>query len=97
MIKVFNDYVIDADDNNYIVKIDRHKQYTDKNGKTSNVYSVIAYCSTLGGALLKIKEDSIRKEIRENVLSLSEAISRIEAITNEFEQRLNVVERGKQV
>ena len=43
MIRVNNDYVIDADEMCYTVKIDKHKTYTDKNGRASHVYDIKGY------------------------------------------------------
>lgn len=88
MIQIIDDYVIDVDENNYTVKIDKHKQTTDKKGNVSNVYTIVGYYNNLKNAIIGIKNDMIRKSLSDGIISLESAIKRIEDISNRLENKL---------
>lgn len=56
MIRINDDYLIDCDEVQYILKQDLHKTET-KNGKESQVVKSLGYYSTLENALRVIGEE----------------------------------------
>ena len=85
MIRVHKDYVIDADEMCYTVKIDKHKTYTDKNGRVSHVYDIKGYYNSLESALLGVKRDMTRSALSEtDEVSINEAIKIIRKINDDF-------------
>lgn len=51
MIRINEDYIIDCDEVQYILKQDRHKTETGKDGKERPVMDNLGYYSTLENAL----------------------------------------------
>lgn len=97
MIRVNEDYIIEVDALNYIPKIDKHKVSKDKDGKERAVFDTIGYCSTLAGALCKIKEDMYKDCIAEKEISLYEALNELKRVNKEFENIFNrVLEQGNE-
>lgn len=78
MIRVNNDYVIDIEDDNYVVKFDRHCT-VERKTKTGAIerkhyYSVIDYCPSLTSAIKKVIADMNRRELSNGVHTLEEAL-----------------------
>lgn len=84
MIKLIHDYVIDINQSNYILMLDRHKK--DKKG--NDVYDVLAYCSDFQRAIQKAKEACAKKKLSDGVYSLDEAVEIIRKINDEFTELL---------
>lgn len=51
MIRINEDYIIDCDEVQYVLKLDRHKTETGKDGKERPIYDNLGYYSTLENAL----------------------------------------------
>lgn len=86
MIKVNKDYVIDADELCYAVKLDKHKTYTDKTGNVRKVYDIKGYYNTLESALGGIKKYMIIDSIKDKDVDLDEAIAEIRKINEDFQK-----------
>lgn len=89
MIRVTDDYVIDTDENSYILQQDLHTTYTDKMGKTRHNYKNIGYYTSLNNALEGLKEVFARKCIGEGEKTLSEALQSLRDINADFEKLIS--------
>lgn len=85
MISVYGDYVIDVDDMNYTVKLDRHKTVTDKNGNTTDVYDTKGYYNTLKSALRGVRDMVVSDRLSQEDIDLNKAIKTVTGVNREFE------------
>ena len=85
MIKVTEDYFIDADESQYILKKDMHRK--DKNG--NDIYSNLAYCGTIKRCLERLCEILNRKDIEAKDMTLSEAIKMFNDRNKEFAELMS--------
>lgn len=75
MIRVSNDYVIDVDEMNYVVKRDEHRErYDSKSKKHYQSYDPIAYFRTLEQAIYYLAERDAAAEISKGEVGLSDAV-----------------------
>lgn len=89
MIHVLNDLYIDVDENNYTVKIDRHSIKVDKKtGAEVKEFLTVGYYTSLYGAILGAKDYSARKLLKDEELSLVDALKCVLRTSNEFEDLL---------
>ena len=87
MINLIHDYVVDVNQYNYILMIDRHRQ--DKKGKP--VYETLSYHGDLEGAIFAAKRDYVKKQLGEEPCVLDEAIRIINQVHEEFSDLLKEV------
>lgn len=85
MISVYGDYVIDVDDMNYTVKLDRHKTVTDKNGNTTDVYDTKGYYNTLKSALRGVRDMVVSDKLSQEDMSLNQAVKTVVEVNQKFE------------
>lgn len=87
MIRIKDDYVIIANEDEYIAAIDRKR--VDKKGNA--IYKNIGYYSTLENALKGLYNYMIRKGLSENEYNLSEAIA---YVTKMHEEMIKMIKEG---
>lgn len=80
MIRVNDDYIIDVDPHNYIVKRDLHKERVTVNDKTGEesrtpVYYTVGYFGDIPSAVRGIIRDMNRLGLSEGIHSLIEAVT----------------------
>lgn len=85
MIRVYGDYVILVNNDEYTAAIDRHKK--DKKGY--NLYKDLGYYSTLSGALKGIYSHILKGELQKKEYQLDEAISVVKRITAELNEKID--------
>ena len=90
MIRINDDWVIDVDQYNYILKKDLHIVRTRKNKDGSEAeehsYKVAGYFSSLSGALRGFGEEIIRDKLRDGTHPLCEALQTIRDCTREWNE-----------
>lgn len=79
MIRINADWVIDADDFNYILKRDLHKKGKPKKDSDEEIdlYKVAGYFSTLESALERVGEEMFRDVVKDGENSLVRACTAI--------------------
>ena len=96
MIRINDDWVIDVDQYNYILKKDLHIVRTRKNKDGSEAeehgYKVAGYFSSLSGALRGFGEEIIRDKLKEPSRTLSEAVTAIRECQEEIRRLVELVE-----
>ena len=89
MIRVDNDYVINVDNRQYTACFDPHKTSIDKKtGKEIPVYKELGYYRKLQNAIKRILEHKAKNGLISDTYSLSEALTKLQGIYNEFEDIL---------
>ncbi|HEX3027106.1 MAG TPA: hypothetical protein VHR42_07760 [Clostridia bacterium] len=86
MIRVFENYVVTADENNFI--LGELKTRKGKDGQPVEYVSNISYHSNLTGALDNCIKISQRRYIRDHDISLPESIKAIDEINQHLEKIL---------
>ncbi len=89
MITLIHDCVIDVNQNNYTLMLDKHKK--DKSGNP--VYEILGYYSNLESAICNAKDYHIKRQLESDIFTLSEAINVIKQVTKEFEDLLKDVQK----
>ena len=82
MIKINDDWIIDSDDNCYILKEDLHK--CDKNGKKR--YKVKGYYSGLSEAFNALIKEDTREMFTQGSYSLVEAVAALKNNKKKWEE-----------
>lgn len=83
MIRLF-DYVIDADNNCYIVGKERVRK--NKDGEEEKYIFMPKYYGSLAQACGAIYKQKAKELVSSGDMTLAQAIKRIEALENEFEE-----------
>lgn len=83
MIRLF-DYVIDADDRQYIVGKERVRK--DKDGNEEKYIFMPKYYNTLAQACGAIYKQRVKELVSSEDMTLAQAIKKIEELENEFEE-----------
>lgn len=83
MIRLF-DYVIDADDRQYIVGKERVRK--DKDGNEEKYIFMPKYYTTLAQACGAIYKQRVKELVSSEDMTLAQAIKKIEKLENEFEE-----------
>lgn len=87
MIHVIDDWYIDVDDYQYILKKDLHRKKTDKKtGKESDEYKVAGYYSSLDKAINGLGKKIILDDLQGRSTELAEACTRIKEQTDRWER-----------
>ena len=92
MIRVNDDWVVDVDPYNYILKKDLHKTTTDKKGNTLPVYSTQGYFSSLQAALERLGEEMVREKLMDGARCLAEAVDAIRECRDEWRELIGRIE-----
>lgn len=81
MIRLFDDWIVDVDERNYILARDTGKKIitNSKTGKTSEVETrdIHGYYQSLSGALIGLSKEIARRKLSDGSMSLSEAVKAI--------------------
>lgn len=85
MINIQDKYLIEVDDLNYTVYINKPRQRI-KDGKEYTLYPVVGYYGSLGNALFAIRGRLIRDGLKNLDGPLQNAIDRVQEINAEFEE-----------
>ena len=95
MIRINDDWVIDVDEHNYILKRDLHKisPKKQKNGtyKDTNVFDIVGYHPTMSKALDRLGEEIIRGRLKGAEMGLNEAVQAIRKCTAEWRELVKLV------
>lgn len=86
MVRVIDDYVIENDELNYTVKVDKHKVSVDKNGVETQVFDTKGHYTSFPGAVKGIRNLMVANSLSEKVMSLDEALKTIQDIDKRFEE-----------
>jgi hypothetical protein len=87
MIRINDDWVIDVDEHNYILKKDLHKTELSRDKKKMvPAYAVKSYHPSLLRALERLHEEIIRDRLREPDRCLAEACGAIRECTDEWRE-----------
>lgn len=94
MIRINNDYLIEADESNsYTLKLDKHK----KNKKGEDVFVTLGFYTSLESAFKGAKGHMIHNSVMNNDYSLDEAIKVVRDTSNEFTIAFHKVTEGDRV
>lgn len=95
MIRVNDDWIIDVDDHNYILKRDRHRTYQQKQKegtyKEVPAYETVSYHPTALRALERLGEEIIREKLKGPEMCLHEAVVAIRECTEEWRELVRLV------
>lgn len=87
MIRFNDDWVIDVDAYNYILKRDLHKMEKSRDGKSMvPAYNTVGYYGSLRKALEHLREEIIRDKLRDGTHPLCEALQTIRDCTREWNE-----------
>jgi hypothetical protein len=89
MIRIDEDYIIDVDPHNYIVKRDLHKERVTVNDETGEetrtpVFNTVGYFGDIPSAVRGIIRDMNRTELSGGVFSLTEAVKMVQDNNKRF-------------
>lgn len=91
MIRINDDWIIDVDDHNYILKKDTHTDRLRKDGKTEHVYNTKGYFSSLDKALKFFGEEFIRDRLKASEMGLPEAVRVIRESLEEWSKTVKSI------
>ena len=91
MIRVNENYCIDVDEKCYTVKIDKHKE--DKNG--TPIFETVGYFSSLETAIKGVIISMNRKQLKDGIYTLKEALEIVQENNRKFNELLEEVVRIK--
>ena len=85
MIRINDDYVIETDGLQYIVRKDLHRLEKYKTWKGTeaerDAYDTIGYFGTLGGAIKRVSEKIMMDKVSEEDINLTEAVAEYQKLT----------------
>lgn len=94
MIRIDDNYIIDADPYNYTVKFDRHKKYyNEKTGTETDVYDTVGHYTNLESALYGTLKDMERRNLAESEHTLKSALKVVRECHRRFTDVMNRVLR----
>ena len=92
MIRINDDWIIDVDQYNYIIKKDMHKMVKARDGKTMVPgYTTVGYYGSLRRALEALGEEIIRDKLASDSLTLAEALQTIRECKAEWDEAVRKV------
>ena len=92
MIRVNEDWVVDVDSYNYILKKDLHRMTKDRNGKPIPAYDTQGYFSSLQAALERLGEEMVREKLMGGTRCLAEAVNAIREGRDEWRELIGRIE-----
>ena len=94
MIRINDDWVVDVDQYNYILKKDMHREEKSRDGKSMvPVYNTVGYYGSLRKALDALGGEIIRDKLRGGSRTLCEAVQAIRECTDEWRRLVEEVTR----
>jgi hypothetical protein len=97
MIRINDDWIVDVDDYQYILKQDMHRTTSrkQKNGTVNDdeVYITRGYFGTLDKALERLGEEMVREKLKAGSPSLQEAVHTIRECRDEWRRLVEEVTR----
>lgn len=94
MIRINDDWLIDVDQYNYIIKKDTHKMVKARDGKTMVPgYTTVGYYGSLRKALDALGGEIIRDKLRGGSRTLCEAVQAIRECEAEWKRLVEEVTR----
>jgi hypothetical protein len=86
MVRVNDDWVVDVDTYNYILKRDMHRMVRGKKKEDPDVplYTIKGYFPSLSAALNHLGEEMVRERLTEGVRTLREAVQAIQECREEW-------------
>ena len=100
MIRINDDWIVDVDDNNYILKKDLHcvriRKNKDGTFTEGNGYSTIGYFSTLDKALDRLGEEMVRNGLKDASHTLETAVQTIRECRNEWRKLTKKILEGNE-
>ncbi len=95
MIRINDDWIVDVDDYQYILKQDMHRTTSrkQKNGTVNDdeVYITRGYFGTLDKALERLGEEMVREKLKAGSPSLQEAVHTIRECRDEWKRLVKEV------
>lgn len=91
MIRINDDWIIDVDEHNYILKRDMHTDRIRKDGKVEHVYNIKGYFSSPQKALKAFGEEIVRDRLKASEMGLADAVRTIQ---DTYEEWRRVVEEA---
>ena len=91
MIRINDDWVIDVDEHNYILKRDMHIETVRKDGRQQHVYKVEGYFSSPQKALKAFGEEIVRDRLKAAEMGLADAVRTVQ---DTYEEWRRVVEEA---
>ena len=86
MIRINDDWIVDVDQYNYIVKKDMHKMVKARDGKTMVPgYTTVGYYGSLRRALEALGEEMVRERLVSDSLTLAEALQTVRECKEEWD------------
>ena len=92
MIRINDDWVIDVDDRNYILKKDLHTDRKRKDGTTEHGWNIKGYFSSPGKALERFGEEIVRERLSVSNIGLSDAVRIIRESMEEYRKIIEGIE-----
>ena len=94
MIRINDDWVVDVDQYNYILKKDMHREEKSRDGKGMvPVYNTVGYYGSLRKALDALGGEIIRDKLRGGSRTLCEAVQAIRECEAEWKRLVEEVTR----
>lgn len=87
MIKLINNWELDTNGTGYVVQLNSGKK--DKYGRY--IYTKTLYPSTIINALKTVRNELLKDYVKENDVTMSDLIDKIDSLNKEFEQLLTNV------
>lgn len=96
MIQINDDYIVQIDNFNYTVMRDAHRKTTRTDKATGEVietdaYITVGYYGDLAGAIKGVIEDMNRRELKDGIHTLKEALEIVTKNNNRFYELLDKV------
>ena len=86
MIRINDDWIVDVDQYNYIVKRDTHKMVKSRDGRTMVPgYTTVGYYGSLRRALEALGEEMVRDRLASDSLTLAEALQTVRKCKDEWD------------
>lgn len=92
MIRVNDDWVVDVDPYNYILKKDLHRMTKDRNGNPIPAYDTQGHFSSLQAALERLGEEMVREKLMDGARCLAEAVDAIRECRDEWRDLIGRIE-----
>ena len=98
MIRVNDEWVIDVDDHNYVLKKDLHRLEKSRDKKTMvPAYKTVGYFSSPARALDRLGEEILRDRLREPIQGLEELADAIGEAQTEWRRLVFTIMEGNDV
>ena len=96
MIRVNDDYVVDTDPWNYILRKDLHRKEKRRDGSEGDAYRTIGYFKALSEALERLGEEIIKERLSVPEIGLAEACGVLRECKEEIQALKKTVKRNEE-